>query len=93
MYVRTSELRHLDVINLEDGRVLGNVCDVDLDPDTGALRCLVLERAESGFMRFFKHNDLEIPWEEVVMVGVDVVIVRTKLDQTSHYRAWQRARF
>lgn len=38
MYIRTSELQRLDVVNIEDGRFLGNVCDVDLDPDTGELR-------------------------------------------------------
>ena len=52
MFVKTSELRQLDVINLEDGRILGNVCDVDLDPDTGDVRFLILERPEYGLRRF-----------------------------------------
>ena len=29
--IATSDLRKLDVINLEEGSYLGNVCDVDLD--------------------------------------------------------------
>lgn len=90
MFVKTSELRQLDVINLEDGRILGNVCDVDLDPDTGDVRFLILERPEYGLHRFFKHDDLEIPWEDVVLIGIDVVIVRSKLEATPKYRAWQR---
>ncbi|HKM17452.1 MAG: YlmC/YmxH family sporulation protein [Firmicutes bacterium] len=92
MYIRTSELQRLDVVNIEDGRFLGNVCDVDLDPDTGELRFLVLERPERGILRFFRHDDLEIPWHEVVLIGVDVVLVRTKLETTPKYRAWQTQR-
>lgn len=38
VYIKTSELGRLEVINIEDGRFLGHVCDVDLDPDTGELR-------------------------------------------------------
>jgi len=90
MYIRTSELRQLDVINLEDGRFLGNVCDVDLDPDSGELRFLIIERPESGFWRFLRQDDLEIPWKDVVMIGVDVVIVKMKIDDTPKYRTWQR---
>jgi len=71
VYIKTSELRQLDVINIEDGRFLGHVCDVDLHPDTGAIRCLILEGSEGGLLRFFKHDDLEIPWQEVVMIGID----------------------
>lgn len=93
MFIKTSELRQLDVVNLEDGRILGNVCDVDLDPDTGEVRFLVIERTESGILRFLRYDDLEISWTDVVMVGVDVVIVRIKLETTPKYRAWQRRRF
>lgn len=92
MYIKTSELQRLDVINIEDGRFLGYVCDVDLDPDTGALRYLVLERPEQGLLRFLRHDDLEIPWRDVVLIGVDVILVRSKLDAPPKYRAWQRER-
>ena len=32
MFIKTSDLGHLDVINIDDGRYLGNVCDVDWIP-------------------------------------------------------------
>ncbi|NMB38288.1 MAG: YlmC/YmxH family sporulation protein [Firmicutes bacterium] len=92
MYIKTSELRQLDVINIEDGRFLGHVCDVDLHPDTGAIRCLILEGSEGGLLRFFKHDDIEIPWQEVVMIGIDVVIVKTEVGKAKSYayRTWRR---
>ncbi|MGB4139833.1 MAG: YlmC/YmxH family sporulation protein, partial [Limnochordia bacterium] len=92
VYIKTSELGRLEVINIEDGRFLGHVCDVDLDPDTGELRFLVVERPEQGLYRFFRRDDLEIRWQDVVLIGVDVILVRTKLDTAPNYRAWQRVR-
>jgi hypothetical protein len=35
MLVKASELRLLDVINISDGRRLGNVIDMEIDLDTG----------------------------------------------------------
>ena len=44
--IRTSELRRLDVINVEEGRYMGSVCDVDLDPDTGRINALIVDEVK-----------------------------------------------
>lgn len=93
MYIRTSELRQLDVVNVLDGKILGNVCDVDLDPATGKLRFLVLEQAGSGFWRFLKYDDIEIPWNDVILVGADVVLVEMKQKYSTRHQTWRRRRF
>ena len=81
--IKTSDLRKLDVINMEEGRYLGSVCDLDVDPDTGRVLGLIVDRVTP--FRFFwgnKHEDLEIPWRDVVVVGVDCVLVKN--------RTWKR---
>ncbi len=88
MYIRTSELRQLDVVNVEDGSIVGNVCDVDVDPDTGRLRSLILDRPSGRFFRFLRHDDLELPWEEVILVGIDVVLIRAKSEKNSKHQTW-----
>ncbi|NLM25881.1 MAG: YlmC/YmxH family sporulation protein [Firmicutes bacterium] len=92
MYIKTSELRSLDVINITDGSILGNVCDVDLDPETGRLLFLILEKPNAGFFRFLRHDDLEIPWDDVILVGTDVVLVEMREKYSSYQRTWQRKR-
>lgn len=81
--MKTSDLRRLDVVSVEEGRILGNVCDLDLDPETGKINFLIVEQGRS-FLFFFnhRHSDLEIPWRDVVLIGVDVVLVKN--------RTWQR---
>lgn len=90
MYIKASELRNLDVINVIDGRHLGNVCDVDVDSETGELRFLILEPPGSRFRFFFRPDDLEIPWESVEIVGVDVILVSIEPERTSKHRTWLR---
>lgn len=81
--IKTSDLRRLDVVSLEEGRILGYVCDVDLDPETGKINFLVVEQARPMFFFWSNRNaDLEIPWRDVALVGVDVVLVKN--------RTWQR---
>lgn len=74
MQIRASDLRLLDVINIADGRRLGNVYDIDVDQTTGAIRALILPGA-GGFLWWGRRAEMEIPWEKVVKVGVDVILV------------------
>lgn len=81
--IKTSDLRRLDVINMEEGCYLGSVCDLDLNPDTGKVVALIVDEIKP--LRFFwgrRHEDLEIPWRDVVVVGTDVILVKN--------RTWKR---
>lgn len=73
--VRASDLRTLDVINITDGRRLGNVFDLDLNVDTGEIKALVVPGDRGLFSLFRMGPDIEIPWNRIVKVGVDVILV------------------
>ncbi|MGB9661331.1 MAG: YlmC/YmxH family sporulation protein [Moorellaceae bacterium] len=74
--IKVSELRQRDVINVVDGRRLGIIKDVELDVEQGRIKALILPGQAGKFLFFFGHNeDLVIPWEKVVKVGVDVILV------------------
>ena len=51
MLVKTSDLRMLDVVNIGDGRRLGNVYDLDLDVETGKILAIILP-GEGGIFGF-----------------------------------------
>lgn len=74
MLVKTSDLRRLDVINIGDGRRLGCVYDLDLDVETGEILALVLPGG-GGLFGVGRQPDIEIPWDRVVRIGVDVILV------------------
>lgn len=74
MLIKTSDLRMLDVVNITDGRRLGSVYDLDIDIETGAILALILP-GEGGFLGFGRGPDVEIPWNRIVRIGVDVILV------------------
>lgn len=74
--IKVSELRQRDVINVVDGRRLGFIKDVELDIAEGKIKALILPGQGGKFLFFFGHNeDLIIPWEKVIKVGIDVILV------------------
>ncbi len=74
MIVNASELREKDVINTCGGRRLGYICDYRIDADCG--RILAIFVTEQAFGPFGGRNPLCIPWEKVVCVGEDTVLVQ-----------------
>lgn len=78
--MRVSELRVLDIINIEDGRRLGPVIDLDLDLDKGIIKgIIILTTARGkGFFGGVRNEDIFIPWEKVIKVGIDVILVDTR---------------
>ena len=77
MYVNSLELQERQVINIADGRCLGDIQDIELDLEEGVIRTLVLSGMDGeGFFGLFQHQgELCIPWSTVVRIGVDVVLI------------------
>lgn len=76
--ISTADLRKLDVVHIEEGSYLGNVCDVDLDPETGQIKSLIVDQGRPFLFWRNRWTDLEIPWRDVVVVGTDVVLVKNR---------------
>ncbi|MBE3573488.1 MAG: YlmC/YmxH family sporulation protein [Moorella humiferrea] len=76
--IRVTELRQREVINIIDGRRLGIIKDLDLDLEAGRVKALIVPGQGGRFFFFFgREEDLVIPWENVVKVGVDVILVES----------------
>ncbi|BCV24712.1 MAG TPA: YlmC/YmxH family sporulation protein [Firmicutes bacterium] len=75
MLVRGSELRSREVINISDGRKLGNVVDVDIDLEAGRIRALIVPGATRVLGLFGRNEDVVISWEKVKRIGYDVILV------------------
>ena len=72
MEMSFSELRAKEVVNTQDGRKLGKVCDIVLCyPENRWLGIVV--PGSRGFLR--KKNELFIDLKSIVKIGEDVVLV------------------
>ncbi len=74
--IRISDLASLEVINLEDGRVMGLIDDLEIDLDRGRITSVVIP-APSGFWSFLSGGrEHVIGWENIVKIGEEVILIR-----------------
>ncbi len=74
--VRASELRVRDVVDVTDGRRLGNVADLEIDLETGCVTGLIVPGASRLFGLLGSEGEALVPWDDVVTIGADVILVR-----------------
>lgn len=72
---RFGDLRNKEIINVEDGKRLGFVCDMEFDLSNGTVSALIVPH-KIGFWSIFRKNDeYVIPWENIKKIGDDIIIV------------------
>ncbi len=71
--MKLSDLQSKDIINVNDGKCIGNIIDVSID-DNGKAIVLLVEKYRF-FMSFFSNNIIEIKWDQIKKIGKDVILV------------------
>ncbi|NPV26591.1 MAG: YlmC/YmxH family sporulation protein [Firmicutes bacterium] len=84
--LRVSELRMRDVVNVIDGRRLGTIKDFDLDVEMGRIKAVILPGSGRFLGLFGRNDDVVIPWEKIVKVGIDVILVELQSFTEARHR-------
>ncbi|MGU3469920.1 YlmC/YmxH family sporulation protein [Paenibacillus sp. D51F] len=74
--MKISEFQTKDVINIVDGKKLGQISDMEIDLRQGRIDSIVVPNFTRFFGMFGSGADLIIPWRNIVKIGADVVLVR-----------------
>jgi YlmC/YmxH family sporulation protein len=74
--VRISDFQIKDVVSISDGRRLGNVSDIEINLDTGKIESIVVGGSGKILSFFSKEEEVVIPWNNIVKIGEDVILVR-----------------
>lgn len=72
--MRLSELQSKKIIDITDGKNIGNIIDINIKED-GNVESLVLESTKSIFS-LNKELDKNILWKDITKIGEDVILVR-----------------
>ena len=77
------DLKNKDVINICDGRNLGNMTDLVFDTCCGKITGIIVP-ASKGFFNFFKaNNDLFIPYNRICKIGRDIILVDITFEEVN----------
>ncbi|QSX06040.1 YlmC/YmxH family sporulation protein [Sedimentibacter sp. zth1] len=69
------ELIDKDIINIKNGENIGKFTDIEIDTKKGRVLALYVSEPTKIF-KFLKNNPPKaIKWEEIVKVGLDVIVV------------------
>lgn len=77
--MRLSDLQNKDIVNVMDGKNVGNIIDVKIDETTGNIVSFIIEPSKSFFSLFNRGNDTEIGWKSITKIGEDVILVKINL--------------
>lgn len=79
MEISFSELRGKIVINLVDGKKLGNITDIIFEQSTAKVLGLIVPCSKSFFNFFKPQQDIFIPYHSICRIGQDTILVELSL--------------
>ncbi|OCA83906.1 YlmC/YmxH family sporulation protein [Pseudobacillus wudalianchiensis] len=73
---RISDFQLKDIINVANGKKLGNISDIHLNLTAGTIDSIVISTSGKILGLFGKEEEIVIPWSQIVKIGEDVILVR-----------------
>lgn len=68
-----NNLRQMEIIDINSGSKMGYIKDLKVDCEEYRIISILIPSQKSSW--FNKNNSIEIPWEKVKKIGVDVILV------------------
>ena len=72
--MRLSDLQNKTVVNILDGKNIGNIIDLEIKED-GTAMGLVVEKYKFLISSFTSKKELIIKWNQIEKIGEDVILV------------------
>ena len=73
--MRAVELKQREVINITTAERIGFISDVEMDFENGCVEAVIVPQRAGIYGLFGKKQDVVVPWEKIVSVGRDLVLV------------------
>lgn len=72
---RGIDFKQKEVININDGKILGFVIDVQADFDKGEIHSIVVAKTGKIFNNVNSKSNVTIEWKDIKKIGEDVILV------------------
>ena len=76
--MRLSELQNKNIVNVNDGKMIGNIIDIDINSD-GISNGIIVEKTKFFISRFSSSGELVVKWNQIEKIGEDVILVNMHL--------------
>lgn len=75
---RATQLRQKEVINISCGMRVGYVSDVEINFESGRIDAIIIPGQGRFFGLFGREKEHIIPWENIVKVGDDIILIKNE---------------
>lgn len=72
---RGLDFKQKEVININDGKIVGFVVDVNADFQNGEINSIIVAQTGKLLGTMFGKNNITIPWDKIKKIGEDVILV------------------
>ena len=72
---RGIDLKQREVININNGQILGFVVDLNAEFGIGTIKSMVVAQTGKLIKSLTGKNTIEIPWNKIKVIGEDVILV------------------
>ena len=76
--MRLSDLQNKNVINLNDGKNIGNIIDIEINKE-GISSGIIVEKNKFLISKFTSSGEILVRWSEILKIGKDVILVDLKV--------------
>ena len=66
-------MRTMELIDVNTGAKIGFIKDIKIDCEDNRILSILMQGQSRGW--FSKVEDIEIPWDKIIKIGVDVLLV------------------
>ena len=73
--MRLSELQRKDIININTGKKVGRIIDVELDSSNGNMVHMIVETNKIFKNMFNSERELSVKFDQIQKLGEDVILV------------------
>lgn len=74
--IKISELQVKDIVNMDNGKRLGQLTDLDINLTTGTIEALIINASGKVMGLFGKESEeIIVPWKNIIRIGSDVILV------------------
>ena len=74
MYLRLSDLQNKKIININSGKSIGNIMDIEV-LDTGKIESIIIEQSKNIFS-LNRESEIRLYWTDIVKIGEDVILIQ-----------------
>ncbi|QQK76725.1 YlmC/YmxH family sporulation protein [Salicibibacter cibarius] len=84
--LKITDLQSKEVVNVQTGKRLGSLGDVDINLMTGNIESLIITGSGRLLGMFGRDDEMIIPWTQIAKIGTDVILVYVHGTETSSFQ-------